>query len=216
MIRLYVLKLSTLFNDAVYRFAVHVTDSSDPNWWKGYNERGEGLFPANFVTTDLNAPAPPEAEAAAEAGVGAGRRVQFAEEEEPAAIDEAEMDLALAALHEADPAAPASADAPAAAREARVLRMGPLVDAALERADRRHARLTQLSADLVDALNLYHELMRAPLAGPPAALGGALGGPPFRPYAAAPAGMLPPPALAPPALAPPALAPPHQPPPPRC
>ena len=40
--------------------------------------------------------------------------------------------------------------------------MGPLIDNELERVDRKHAQLTQLSADLVEALNLYHTLMREP------------------------------------------------------
>lgn len=37
--------------------------------------------------------------------------------------------------------------------------MGPLIDAELEAVDRRHAQLTRLSTELVDALNLYHQLM---------------------------------------------------------
>lgn len=40
--------------------------------------------------------------------------------------------------------------------------MGPLIDAKLEKVDRKHAQLTQLSSDLVEALNLYHSLMREP------------------------------------------------------
>lgn len=113
-------------------------------------------------------------------------------EEEPA-IDEATMDAALALLHEADPEAAAApeADAALARLEARAHAMGPLVDAALERADRRHARLTQLSADLVDALNLYHSLMRDALTAraypaPPAPP------PPQQPYLVHPPQALPP------------------------
>lgn len=40
--------------------------------------------------------------------------------------------------------------------------MGPLIDSELERVDRKHAQLTQLSSDLVEALSLYHTLMREP------------------------------------------------------
>lgn len=39
--------------------------------------------------------------------------------------------------------------------------MNPLIDSALEKVDKQHAQLTQLSSDAVDALNLYHMLMRS-------------------------------------------------------
>ncbi|CAB3230295.1 unnamed protein product [Arctia plantaginis] len=171
---------------------VHVTDSSDPNWWKGHNERGEGLFPANFVTGDLSEPGAAAAPAPAESAAAP------AEEALVAHIDEAAMDAALALLHEADPreAGAAEAEAALARLEARAHAMGALVDAALERADRRHARLTQLSAELVDALNLYHSLMRDPLKPPYASLGGPPPPPPgppghFAPHAFAPQPMHP-------------------------
>lgn len=41
-----------------------------------------------------------------------------------------------------------------------VNQMSPLIDSELERVDRKHAQLTQLSSDLIDTINLYHSLMR--------------------------------------------------------
>ena len=81
---------------------VMILDNADPNWWKGSNHRGEGLFPSNFVTMDLD---------------GAGERkrsVAFNEEVEvkeveqvtfPAqeTIDQSKIDQLLAMLHDADP-----------------------------------------------------------------------------------------------------------------
>lgn len=123
------------------------------------------------------------------------------------------MDEALALLHDADPAG--AEDGALPPLEARVAAMGPLVDAALERADRRHARLTQLSADLVDALNLYHELMRdpKPLYAPPHAFALPSLPPGVMPPGAMPSGAMPPGAL-PPGVMPSGAMPPHPPHPP--
>ena len=83
-------------------------DDSDANWWKGSNQRGEGLFPANFVSFDLDA----EPEVMTREST---KRVQFNEQvtvatlEETASseaeveIDETRIDRMLHSLHEADP-----------------------------------------------------------------------------------------------------------------
>lgn len=44
--------------------------------------------------------------------------------------------------------------------EQMVNQMLPLIDTGLERVDRNHAKLTQLSSSLVEAINMYHMLMR--------------------------------------------------------
>jgi len=139
---------------------VLILDDGDPNWWKGSNHRGEGLFPSNFVTMDL-----------VESSQERKRSVVFNEEVEvkeveqvtfPAqeTIDQNKIDQLLAMLHDADPTT-GEADPPDLPRlEEQVGSMGPLIDAELETVDRRHAQLTRLSHELVDALSLYHTLMR--------------------------------------------------------
>jgi len=138
-----------------------ILDDADPNWWRGSNHRGEGLFPSNFVTTELEA-AP---------GGERKRSVVFNEEVEvqeveqvtfPAqhTIDEAKICELLGLLHDADPTT-GEADPPELPRlEEQCSAMGPLIDAELEKVDSRHAQLTRLSHQLVDSLTLYHTLMR--------------------------------------------------------
>lgn len=148
---------------------INILDDSHPNWWKGSNQRGEGLFPSNFVTADLSV----EPEEFTKLEHSSKKLVQFAEEVEvkmvkrepevvEVEIDEKKMDRLLHLLHEADPQCDTSDPQEMLDLEEQVTAMGPLIDAALEKVDRRHAQLTQLSSDLVDALNLYHTLMREP------------------------------------------------------
>lgn len=168
---------------------IMVLDDSDPNWWKGQNQRGEGLFPSNFVTSDLDAE--PEG-----SSTKSKKNVQFSDEqkkddreeekarEQVVEIDEEKIDRLLHLLHEADPEDPSADTDEMLQLEQMVNQMGPLIDTELERVDRRHAQLTQLSSDLVEAINLYHTLMREPdrsmMMGPPGyGMGGYPGQPPM-------------------------------------
>ena len=154
--------------------SVIVTDDSDVNWWKGSNHRGEGLFPANFVSTDLKGGEAEETQRR--------RSVQFSEQVEvktlkddeaeiaaaaagalgPVEISEEKIDRVLNLLNDSDPTCTeGDNDDPAlAVLEDHVNKMGPLIDNELEGVDRRLAQLTRLSTELVDSLNLYHQLMR--------------------------------------------------------
>ena len=81
----------------------HISPLSDPNWWKGSNWRGEGLFPANFVTTDLNAKAEEEEEEESDGGAGASVEAAAAAAAEVLTIDEEKINKTLAMLQNADP-----------------------------------------------------------------------------------------------------------------
>lgn len=81
---------------------IYVLDDSDENWWTGYNEHGEGLFPSNFVTADLNV----------EIGLSHSHQQMNEEinrddgskhETECVKIDEMKIDRLLYLLHEANP-----------------------------------------------------------------------------------------------------------------
>lgn len=166
---------------------IMVLDDSDPNWWKGQNQRGEGLFPSNFVTADLSVE--PES-LNSNAKSGTKKSVQFSDEAEkdglsgsqkqltaPATVEinEEKIDRLLHLIHEADPEDPSQDTEEMLQLEQLVNQMGPMIDAELERVDRKHAQLTQLSSDLVDAINLYHNLMREPDRSGMMAMGGGSG-----------------------------------------
>lgn len=160
-----------------------VSESSDPNWWLGSNHRGRGLFPSNFVTSDLSPP--PEIEERQQR-----KSVQFSDDVHVRAVDSGgsdppsssssastamvqvdgdKMERLLHLLNEADPTGGRPDSEEMLQLEEQCLAMGPLIDQELERVDKRHALLTKTSSELVEAMNLYHQLMRDTVMPPPSA-----------------------------------------------
>nr|XP_042901326.1 signal transducing adapter molecule 1 isoform X2 [Parasteatoda tepidariorum] len=138
-----------------------VLDDSDPNWWKGSNHRGEGLFPANFVSADLTSdPEPVKTERKTVQFTEEVKVKTFVESEEEVEIDEEKIDRMLHFLHEADPTGERPDSEELRSLEEHCFAMGPLIDQELEQIDRRHASLTTANEFLVEALNSYQTLMK--------------------------------------------------------
>lgn len=133
---------------------IMVTDDRDDNWWSGNNHRGEGYFPANFVTKDLDAPP--------EGATTNNRSVQFNDqvkvkylEEEVTEIDEAKIDRLLHLIHDADPTGVTPDSEELIMLEDQCGKMSKLIDKELERLDRIQVSLNGTNRQLTESMREY-------------------------------------------------------------
>lgn len=139
---------------------IYVLDSSDPNWWKGFTDKHpEGLFPANFVTTDLSTPK----ETTEQNNTKKTKVKHSAEDYKSVEIDESKIDHLIHLLREANPEDDSTDTEEMAILEAQVNAMGPMIEGQLEQLDKKHSQLTMLCTELLEAVKLYNIFMKDPV-----------------------------------------------------
>jgi len=144
---------------------ISVTDDSDVNWWKGRSHRGEGLFPASFVTSDLSPPTQPTT--TVNGGGIKTKSVQFdanvdvkvvdriVETKPELKIDEEILKSCLGLLRDADPTGEVADPSELEPLEEQSLAQIPLIDKALDDVDQQHNMLAEVDLKMRSVLALY-------------------------------------------------------------
>ncbi|KRZ38680.1 Signal transducing adapter molecule 1 [Trichinella pseudospiralis] len=135
--------------------------NNDPNWWRGMNHRGEGFFPASFVTDQLNTVVEkPERKKSVSFDENVLiTAIQPNQPEAPAEIDEEKLVNCLIAMQDLDPTGERPDPPETCALEERCLSMAQAIEKELEAIDREHNQLVEVNSRLLDALTLYHSAM---------------------------------------------------------
>lgn len=145
---------------------ISVLDDSDVNWWKGETHRGVGLFPSNFVTSDLSEPESPKIDK---------KKVRWADEPRHQAdteassvpvkteISEEKIDLCTNMLKGANIEGEDEEEDTIQDMEGECNRMEPLVTEKIDESERKRQELSAMNEQYLQALSLYQRLMKEPL-----------------------------------------------------
>lgn len=146
---------------------ISVLEDSDENWWKGETSRGIGLFPSNFVTSDLTEPESPSKVEK--------KKVRWADEPRPQTateaavkpvkteISEEKIDLCTNMLKGANVEGEDDDEERIQDMEDECYRMEPLVKGKIDESERKHQELSSINEQYLQALSLYQRLMKEPL-----------------------------------------------------
>lgn len=145
---------------------ISVLDDSDVNWWKGETHRGVGLFPSNFVTSDLSEPESPKIDK---------KKVRWADESRQQAasevssvpvrteISEEKIDLCTNMLKGANIEGEDEREDTIQDMEDECNRMEPLIKEKIDESERKRQELSSMNEQYLQALSLYQRLMKEPL-----------------------------------------------------